>query len=182
MLCCKENLALRAILLIGFMILTLNWVTTAWADSLQILVTNVRPWKGGDTEPNDRVNVLVRDNRIVAISPGPVSVDGPATIIDGEGRIIMGKLRIGEAENLLVVDGDPTTDITILANPESAFLIMRNGSIENDVPHTTSLANCQDHGAVRFDRSRSFRRGNHDTCFPNSAGDIAAVTGGTESS
>jgi phosphate-selective porin OprO/OprP len=104
--------------------------------SSQILITNVQPWNGGDSDPKGPVNVLVRDNHIVVVSPNPVPVETTTMVIDGNGRFIMGTLTIGKKANLLVVEGDPTADITILASPNSAFLVMRNGRIENDVPQS----------------------------------------------
>jgi len=102
----------------------------------QVLLKNVRPWNGGESGPKGFVNVLVRDNHIVVVSPDPVPVETTTMVIDGNGRFIMGTLTIGKKANLLVVEGDPTADITILASPNSAFLVMRNGRIENDVPQS----------------------------------------------
>jgi len=41
-----------------------------------------------------------------------------------------GTLEVGKSANLLVVDGDPTADITVLSSKDSICLVMKDGVIQ----------------------------------------------------
>jgi hypothetical protein len=99
----------------------------------RVLIAGLYPWSGGEVSPV-KVNVLLSDGYISAISETPIDVDANTIVLDGGGRVAMGKIVIGEPANLLVVEGNPADDITILASPAAHFIVVRNGVILDSAP------------------------------------------------
>ena len=56
---------------------------------------------------------------------------GEAIDVDGEGRFIVGRLAVGAPANIIVMKDNPSTDITLLTDPDALFLVVRNGEIES---------------------------------------------------
>jgi phosphate-selective porin len=98
-----------------------------------VLITGLYPWSGGEVSPV-KVNVLLSDGYISAVSETPIDVDANTIVLDGGGRVVMGKIVIGEPANLLVVEGNPAEDITVLASPAAHFIVVRNGVILDSAP------------------------------------------------
>lgn len=108
-----------------------------------ILINNVRPWDGV-SEAADSVNILVKAGRIEAVTSAPAEVAPQTIVMDGGGRAVMGSIEVGGIANLLVINGNPANGITTLAEPSSAFLIVKDGLIRADSPLETSVASTAD--------------------------------------
>jgi phosphate-selective porin OprO/OprP len=52
----------------------------------------------------------------------------------------MGRLEPGAPANLLIVEGDPAADITILAETSSVFLVVKNGVVRKSTPVAATAA------------------------------------------
>lgn len=94
-----------------------------------ILINDVRPWDGS-SKAETSVNILVEAGHIKAVTAGPVDAEAHTIVVDGGGRVVMGKLDVGAPANLLVIDGNPAEDITILAQPSASFLVVKKGIIQ----------------------------------------------------
>jgi phosphate-selective porin OprO/OprP len=99
------------------------------ADKAPILIENVRPWDAGS--PEGTVNVLISAGKIERISNDAIVPPGDAIDVDGEGRYIVGRLLIGESANVVVMDENPSADLTLLTDPDALFLVVRKGEIES---------------------------------------------------
>jgi len=45
----------------------------------------------------------------------------------------LGDIRAGMLADLLIVKGDPVTDITLLGDPDNVLLVMKNGQVEKNL-------------------------------------------------
>ena len=99
------------------------------ADRAPILIENVRPWDAA-TPDGGTVNVLISDGVIQQVSSNLVDPPGHAINVDGEGRFIVGRLVVGAPANIVVMEDNPSADITLLTDSNALFLVVRNGEIE----------------------------------------------------
>lgn len=101
----------------------------AWEDDMaRILFTNSRVFDGSGSEtfPGE---VAVEGNRIAAVAGG-----GALMGMEGE----LGQIKPGYLADLLLVDGDPTKDVTILQDRERLLMIMKDGKYHKAPPvHAT---------------------------------------------
>jgi len=102
---------------------------TKVGDRAPILIENVRPWDAGDSAAQ-AVNVLISNGSIAQVSAGRIEPPADAIDVDGEGRFIVGRLIVGEKANVIVMDEDPSADLTMLTDPDGLFLVVRDGEIE----------------------------------------------------
>ena len=100
------------------------------SDRASILIENVRPWDA-ETPDGPTVNVLISDGVIQQVSSDLIDPPGEAIDVDGEGRFIVGRLTVGEPANVIVMRESPSADITMLTDPDTLFLVVRNGEIES---------------------------------------------------
>jgi phosphate-selective porin OprO/OprP len=95
-----------------------------------ILIENVRHWNGSAISPA-LLNVLVEGGVVSQVSHTPIVPPSESISVNGEGRVIAGNLDIGGPANLIVVDGDPSQDITLLAEESEQFLLVRRGELSS---------------------------------------------------
>jgi phosphate-selective porin OprO/OprP len=98
-------------------------------DKAPILIENVRPWDAGSSAEKT-VDVLIIAGTIERVSSDPIELPNDAIDVDGEGRFIVGSLVVGEPANVIVIDEDPSADLTMLTDPGALFLVVRDGEIE----------------------------------------------------
>ena len=100
------------------------------SDRAPILIENVRPWDAGDSAA-ETVNVLISNGNIEQVSTDRIEPPTDAIDVDGEGRFIVGRLTVGEKANVIVMDKNPSADLTMLTDPNGLFLVVRDGQIES---------------------------------------------------
>ena len=103
---------------------------TKVSDRAPILIENVRPWDAGDSAA-ETVNVLISNGNIEQVSTDRIEPPTDAIDVDGEGRFIVGRLTVGEKANVIVMDKNPSADLTMLTDPNGLFLVVRDGQIES---------------------------------------------------
>jgi imidazolonepropionase-like amidohydrolase len=152
-----------AVVLMWGLIVPLNSQTPQLAATV---FQNVRIFDGKGGQLAGPSHVFVRGNRIERISSAPIAAPRAAdtTLIDGGGRTLMpglidmhwhtimvrlamsgkrnpypgtlGVVEEGALADILLVDGNPIADITLIENPVKNFvLIMKDGKIyKNTLP------------------------------------------------
>ena len=66
---------------------------------------------------------------LARVSPCAATANGADTIGKGDR---LGRIGEGKLADLLVIDGDPTTDITCLRDPANMPIIMKDGEFARD--------------------------------------------------
>ena len=117
------------------------------ADAASVVVfRNVRVFNGASRSLSSPSTVVVRGHLIERITSDAIPAPAGATTIDGGGRTLaawsgpgnpgpgtLGIVERGARADLLLVDGDPLANTTLLESPAtSVVFIMKDGRIHKD--------------------------------------------------
>jgi imidazolonepropionase-like amidohydrolase len=80
---------------------------------------------------NLREPALMVEGGMTPLDAITASTLGPAKLLGREGEI--GTLEVGKLADVVVVSGDPTSDIALLADPERIRLVLKGGEPAKDL-------------------------------------------------
>ena len=118
-----------------------------------LLITDVTLINQHATNDEVLVNILIRDNKLDIVTEDTIPADRAEVILDAEGEILLGDLKLGEKPDFLILAGDPRDNFELLINAgEHARLLVRDG----DIVSSELVANAQTHAAPENDKVQSY--------------------------
>lgn len=83
-------------------------------DPQNVLIRNAKVFNTGSNVEEVTVSVLIRDNVLELVSNEEIPTPEGVIALDAEGGFLLGKLEIGEAPSLIILDADPRENFDVL--------------------------------------------------------------------